>query len=118
MIALIGSSCRKDYPFTEKKILLPDSVSFHQYIIPIFNANCNNTGCHSGASPKAHLNLSPNVAYSQLFSKSEIDTLQPTQSVLYIELVSTSNQMPPMGRLSDYDIALVLKWIQQKAKNN
>lgn len=115
------SNCVKDQGVINKDITsnLPDTVSFSKQIIPIFNANCSISGCHVGAYPVAQLNLSASMAYDQLFAKSYIDTLNPEFSVIYIEMnSSTTNKMPPTGRLSDYDVGLVLKWIQQKAKNN
>lgn len=95
---------------------LPAVVSFSQDIIPIFNTACNTSGCHSGTSPAGNLNLSANVAYRQLFFHHDVDTINPNSSILYIQIASGT--MPPSGKLSDYDIGLVQKWIQQKAKNN
>lgn len=96
---------------------LPAVVSFSNDIMPVFNAHCNTSGCHGGGSPAAGLNLSQSVAYSQLFVKHEIDTTNASNSNLYIEVAS--GQMPQTGgKLSDYNISLIQKWIQQKAKNN
>jgi hypothetical protein len=97
---------------------LPDTVSFSTDILPLFDRYCNSMDCHAGGSPSAHLNLSDAVAYDQLFVKHEIDTLQPTQSFLYEQMNSGGTPMPPSGRLSDYDVNLVLKWIEQGAKRN
>jgi hypothetical protein len=106
----------------EKKIIssvqpLPDIVSFSHHIMPIFNAHCNVSGCHSGGSSTGELNLSPGFAYSKLFADGEIDTVNASNSNLYIMVASC--QMPKAGnKLSDYDIGLIQKWIRQKAKNN
>ncbi|HEU4717713.1 MAG TPA: c-type cytochrome domain-containing protein, partial [Bacteroidia bacterium] len=82
--------------------------------------NCNTAGCHSGTSPAGGLNLEPANAYAQLTSHQGgyIDTLHPEFSLLYSQLISTTTPMPPTGKLDDCTIKLVLKWIQQKAKNN
>ncbi len=107
-------SCKKNVTTTE---VLPDVVFFSNHIIPIFNASCVSSGCHSGSSPAASLNLTSNVAYSQLFSKHEIDTINVNSSSLYTEVASGA--MPKVAsKLSDYDVSLIQKWIQQKAKNN
>ncbi len=96
---------------------LPDVVSFSNHIIPIFNTSCVSGGCHSGGSAAAGLNLSVNVAYTQLFTKHEIDTVNVNSSQLYTEVASGA--MPKgTSKLSDYNISLIQKWIQQKAKNN
>jgi len=109
----IFSRCGKD-----NTKVLPDTVSFSRDVIPVFNDHCNISGCHSGGSPAANLNLEPDVAYADLFAKHEIDTITPTNSVLYIQMNSSSTIMPPTGRLDDYTVNLVLKWIEQGAKNN
>jgi len=96
---------------------LPAVVSFSANIVPIFNAHCNSSGCHSGSNAAAGLNLSSNVAYTQLFAMHEIDTTNTSNSNLYIEVAS--GQMPQTSaKLSGYNIGLIQKWIQQKAKNN
>lgn len=103
-------ACKKDEP-------LPDVVSFSNHIQPLFNAHCNSSSCHSGGSPAGNLNLTAAVAYSQLFAKNEVDTINVNASVLYIEV--NSGTMPKnAGKLSNYNIGLIQKWIQQGAKNN
>jgi len=99
---------------------LPDSVSFKRDILPLFSANCNKGGCHTGPSPTGKLCLDAAVAYSQLTRKGSgyIDTLHPNYSVLYASMVSNSRPMPPSGKLDTCATALILKWIVQKAKNN
>jgi hypothetical protein len=110
-------SCKKKTTSPSPTPPLPAIVSFSNDIIPVFNAHCNTSGCHGSGSPAAGLNLSPSVAYSQLFTKHEIDTTNASNSNLYIEVAS--GQMPKAGgKLSDYNISLIQKWIQQKAKNN
>ena len=103
-------ACKKDEP-------LPDVVSFSNHIQPVFNAHCNSSNCHSGGSPAGNLNLTAAVVYSQLFAKQEVDTVNVNASVLYIEV--NSGTMPKnAGKLSNYNIGLIQKWIQQGAKNN
>lgn len=98
----------------------PDTVSFSQHIVPIFNVYCNNTGCHSGKKPKGNLNLEPSVAYAELMKSGSgyIDTLNPRFSLLYASMNSTSSPMPPPEKLDTCKITLILKWIQQKAPSN
>ncbi len=87
-------------------------------MIPLFNSSCNLSGCHSGNNPPGNLNLEASVAYNNLFLKSEIDTIHPQYSSLYIKLNSASPTMPPTGRLPDIKVTMVLDWIKQGAKNN
>ena len=95
-----------------------ETVSFSQHIMPLFNQHCNTAGCHGGSSPRGNLNLEGSVAYTQLTTKGYIDTLKPNFSILYAEMMSTVRPMPPSGKLDTCKTNLVLKWIQQKAKNN
>jgi hypothetical protein len=110
------SNCKKDNTATQPS--LPAVVSFSGNIVPIFTTYCSISGCHTGTASAASMNLSASVAYAQLFHKHEIDTITPTNSMLYIRMNATASPMPPSGKLSSYDISLVLKWIQQKAKDN
>jgi hypothetical protein len=111
-------SCRQDDAVIVPEPALPAVVSFHQHILPLFHANCALSGCHNGLNPNVHLNLTDSVAYKQLFVKHEIDTINPSNSFLYQQMTSTGTPMPPTGKLSDYDIKLVLKWLNEKAPDN
>lgn len=116
LVMILGSlGCRYDQ---QQAFVLPDTVSFQTDILPLFNTQCSITDCHAASHPAANLNLSAAAAYMQLFVKHEIDTIQPTNSLLYIQMNSSGTPMPPSGRLSDYDVALVLAWISQGAKHN
>jgi len=99
---------------------LPNTVSFSQDVLPILNTQCSVPGCHTGAANAGSLNLDASVAYTKLsnYGSGYIDTLNPEFSVLYSKLISSSDVMPPTGKLDNCKIQLILKWIQQKAKNN
>ena len=95
-----------------------DNVSFNKDIVPIFEAHC--VSCHSGNNPSGNLNLESSVAYSNLIDTKSgyIDTIEPTYSLIYASMISTTNPMPKNGRLDKCTTDLILKWIQQKAHNN
>lgn len=120
IVGISLSSCmyEKVEPFVACKT--PAVVSFKKDVQPIFDAHCNTAGCHSGNNPQGNLNLEASQAYVQLWRKKSgyIDTLNPKYSVLYASMNSTSNPMPPAGKLDACTLALVLKWIEQKATNN
>lgn len=96
----------------------PAIVSFQQDILPIFNKSCNTAGCHAGTNPGGNLNLEPGVAWNELMTGGYIDTINPKFSILYAQMNSVSNPMPPTGKLDSCTIQLIFKWIEQKAKNN
>jgi len=99
---------------------LPVTVSYSNDVQTIFNTQCATSGCHTGSSPTGNLNLSTGNSYAQLSKKGSgyIDTITPTNSLLYAQMNSSSSPMPPSGKLDDCKIQLVLKWLQQKARNN
>lgn len=106
-------SCMKK----QKKKALPEIVSFKNDLIPLFNASCVTSGCHIGSNPAADLDLSESAAYLQLFKRNMVDTLNPDGSSLYKEVASGA--MPKGNKkLSEYNIGIIQRWIEQKAKNN
>lgn len=99
---------------------VPDSVSFQSDVLPLFRTHCSTPGCHSGSNPEGNLNLEDSKAYIQLSQpgKGYINLTKPEFSILYTQMNSTSQPMPPTGKLDECKINLILKWIQQGAKNN
>lgn len=90
---------------------IPDEVNFSVHVQPIFDANC--ISCHaSQAFPPI---LLENVAYNNLFTGGYIDTVQADQSGLYIKIQSSHpDQFVPTLQEKE----LILKWIEEGAKNN
>ena len=111
------SSCTYNKTVPQPAYALPETVSFSKNLIPMFNQYCNTGGCHSTLS-STHLDLIDSVAYSSLFARHDVDTINPSNSPLYVSMNSVNPTMPPSGRLSDYYVALVLKWIKQKGRDN
>ncbi len=120
LLCIAFSSCSREKPEPEVICHVPETLSFSRDIQPLFTEHCATSGCHAGSNPKGKLNLEAAVAYSQLSKPGSgyLDTIQPMHSVLYASMNSTSNPMPPSGKLSNCDLDKVLKWIEQKAKNN
>jgi hypothetical protein len=96
------------------------SVSFSKNVIPIFQQNCAVATCHTAAEHAGNLVLDSSIAYTALWQSGTgyIDTTNPSASLLYSQLVSSTTPMPPTGKLDDCAIKIILKWMQQKAKNN
>lgn len=119
-LILAFSACKYDKYEPLAKCTTPAVVSFTQHVQPIFNNHCNTSGCHSGTHPAGGLNLEPIVAYGQLLNSSSgyVDTVNPNYSVIIASINSVSSPMPPTGLLDSCTTSVVLKWIQQKAKNN
>lgn len=117
-ILYLSVSCKK--AVVEEVCTQPTVVSYKNDIQPIFNTNCATSGCHAGKKPAGSLNLEASVSFENISdSKSGyIDTVNPTASLLYTSMTSVTNPMPPNGKLSKCTTDLILKWIEQKAKNN
>ena len=93
-----------------------EDVSFVDDLVPIWNASCNSTGCHSsgGISP----DLTASKAYSDLVDGGFVNVESPESSSLYRSLIGEISLMPVSGKLADSEISLVLGWIQQGALDN
>ncbi len=91
-------------------------VSFSGDVIPIFDADCNSSGCHNtGGTPP---DLTPENAYEALFAGNYIDTLMPNDSELIQWMLGNRGlPMPLEGPDPDYN-KTVLTWITQGAKDN
>ncbi|HEY5826082.1 MAG TPA: hypothetical protein VIT44_17030 [Cyclobacteriaceae bacterium] len=97
---------------------LPTNVSLKNDVQPIFNRDCNMSGCHvTPIPPGHHPDLSPENAYKSLTSGGFVNTTAPESSVLYL---SVNGGGMPAGRapLSENDKKIILAWITEGAKNN
>ncbi len=96
------------------------TVSFSQNVLPILNANCSLSGCHSGTSTKGGLNLSDSIAYQKLLQTGSgyVKPSNPSGSIVIAEMKSSSSPMPPTGNLEACKIETIYKWIEQGALNN
>ncbi|HPD63886.1 MAG TPA: hypothetical protein P5050_00870 [Bacteroidia bacterium] len=110
----IFTGCEYEFIVPKKVVITDTVISFTNKIIPIFNQKCNMTGCHVAGHFK--VDLTPANAYNDLFAKGLIDTLQPDQSKLYVKLTTPGGSHD--GRSTATEQALILKWIEQGAKNN
>ena len=89
----------------------PDTVYFQQTILPLITSNCAMSGCHDAISHKEGVILT-DYAHIRAYSS----TTNPAGSTLYRSIVT--GYMPPKGPLASTQIASLLKWMQQGAKNN
>ncbi|UCH15644.1 MAG: hypothetical protein JSV22_06690 [Bacteroidales bacterium] len=91
---------------------LPDSISFSTDIIPIFEANCNSSGCHNtgGIAP----DLTPEYAYNNLMLYNFVDTtITPEQTGLMLKLKGSMEKY-----ILPQDYELILFWVELNAPNN
>lgn len=105
------SSCSYEWIEYDEPVI-PDTVSFKNDIVPIFNQSCNSAGCHSegGFDPV----LTPEVAYSELIDGGYVNTENPEGSTLYLSMTSGSMEIYAQPG----DAELILEWIKDGANNN
>ena len=120
IIGITAFSCSYKKGELQVDCPIPATISFHHDILPIFSASCSTFGCHTSSAYAGNLNLEASSAYTQLMypGRGYIDTVNAEYSVLYNKLVTTTDRMPLNGKLDDCKISVILKWIQQGAKNN
>jgi hypothetical protein len=92
----------------------PQFVSFSGDLVPLFSNNCALSGCHDGTAHNPDLRASK--AYDALTNGGFINTVVPTNSIIYGEV--KSGDMPPTGALKASDVQKILDWIRNGAPNN
>lgn len=112
VITFIGAC---EYEFIQpEQVVIPEVISFSEDIIPIFDNNCNLSGCHVAGF--SILDLSPGNAYEDLYRKDMIDLDNPALSKLYTKLIESNGTHD--GRSTPTEQATILEWINKGAKNN
>jgi len=108
------ASCESSYVEAPEPI---PPVSFNNDILPILVSHCHS--CHEIGKVFPGLILSTDKAYDQLLNDGTnapyVNINDPVTSKLYFKL---NRDMPPFGLLPNNEIAMILKWIQDGAKND
>ncbi len=100
---------------------IPSSnVSYSQYIQPVFDNKCNNSGCHEDASRAGGLSL---TSWANTTSDPGIvfpNQPQNSRLIWAIQNQAGISPMPPYGyvALTKNQIDGIKTWIQEGAKNN
>ncbi len=115
-VAVMFSGCYYDTVISDTTIYSGEDVTFSGDIIPIFNADCNTSGCHDlGGIPP---DLSPANAYDALFDGDYINVEDPVQSELYQWVNNNRNTPMPISGTDPNTVSKILSWIDQGALNN
>ena len=102
-------------------IQIPDSdVSYSQYIQPVFNVKCNNSGCHNSADRAGGLSLESwagTTANALVVFPGEPGN---SQLVWAVKGISGAEPMPPVGYppMTINQIEGIETWIAEGAKSN
>ncbi len=110
-VMLLLTSCVSDQ-ISPEIVEVPESVSFSGDILPIFEASCNQAGCHgnNGVPP----DLTAEAAWVSLIFFNYVDTVNSEESILWTALSEGSME----SYATDQQRALILQWINQDAPNN
>ncbi len=96
----------------------PDTVYFETDILPILVSNCAMSGCHNAASHEEDIILDN---YQNVVNTGEVEPFNPGESKLYEAITETDPDKkmppPPNAALSQAQIQLIAKWINQGAQN-
>ncbi len=97
----------------------PDTVYFKKDILPIVLSSCGMALCHDAVTRQAGLVY---TSYETILASGKVIPFNPMGSQFYTQMIETNLAlvMPPSprGPISDNNIAVVRKWIEQGAKNN
>jgi WD40 repeat protein/mono/diheme cytochrome c family protein len=101
---------------------LPDTISYYKDVRPIFLQHCQ--GCHQPAQAKGGYVM---TSYADLFKETDnsvrgIIPGKPLESEIVKQIISQNGKKPEMPRgkepLSDINVTLIKKWIEQGAKDD
>lgn len=127
---VLFSSCSDDDSPTEPENPPPSGSAYTFSFIQsnVFNTTCATSGCHSGSSPQAGLNLSSGSAYANLVGVQSVlhpdfkrvEAGSSENSVIIKLLRGTLQPKMPQGggSLSNTVIDSIAAWIDRGAPNN
>ena len=116
LVLILGGGCYYDDVIFPEVGDIQGDVNFSADIIPIFNANCNTSGCHSPGGQKP--DLSSTNAFTSLSTGNYFNISAPEDSEIYKWMKGLNAlPMPPSGSNAT-NTAKVLAWIKQGAQNN
>lgn len=106
----------------KKEEKLPETVSYYKDVRPLFQQHCQ--GCHQPAKAQGGYVM---TTFADLFKKTDSDVPgivagKPAESELFKQITPKNGAKPAMPRmkdaLSERDVALIRKWIEQGAKDD
>lgn len=108
-LLFLGNQCTHEY------LENVNPVCFESEVLPIFQSNCTQSGCHNATDREKGYDLSN---YEGIVKKG-IKPGNYQSSEMYRVLVSSIERMPksPYNRLTDNQIEIIALWIEQGAQN-
>jgi WD40 repeat protein len=118
-LVLVNWSVGQD---TAKKETVPETISYYKDVRPIIQQHCQ--GCHQPAMAKGGYVM---TSYTELFKKGDKEMAgivagNLKDSEVYQQIIPQKDKKPAMPRgkepLSDREVTIVKKWIEQGAKDD
>lgn len=109
MLCISSITCTREYVEDLR------GVCFESDVLPIFQSNCTQSGCHNSQDRREGYDL---TSYDNIVSRG-IKPGDYKGSKIYEALVSIGGRMPqaPYNRLSDAQITLIALWIKEGAQH-
>ncbi len=116
-IILVVSSCQYKFIVEPEPPPPGDTISFKNDLLPIWNDGDYCTACHTTGGQKP--DLTPDNAYNSIMGMSGVVvTSDPPSSLIYLFPSPSNTKDHTWKKYKSGDDAIVLKWIEQGAKNN
>lgn len=120
IIAMVLTAVMAMYSCSKSKDTPAAAVSFKTEILPILTSSCAlSTVCHSGSVNSGNnVDFDSSVAYSSIMNKQLVIVSNPAASLLYVQVSTGVMPKAPYSTLPASQVASILDWIKQGAKNN
>jgi mono/diheme cytochrome c family protein len=107
---LLATACTREY------IQDVNDVCFEQEVLPIFQSNCTQSGCHNSTSRESGYDFS---TYEGILKGIEPGNYKQSEAYKVITKIFGEEAMPPSpyDRLSDEQITTIALWIEGGAQN-
>lgn len=96
----------------------PDTIYFKKDVLPIVLSSCGMELCHDAVTMQMGLRY---TSYETILATGKVVPFDPMASQFYTQMIQTDLQlvMPPSprGPISDTNITVIRRWIEQGAKN-
>jgi mono/diheme cytochrome c family protein/cytochrome c553 len=112
--ALLAASALARTPVSVAPTPAADTAGFEARVLPLLKANC--FTCHSGAGRSGGLDLTTRAGLLKGgASGAAVSPAQPESSLLLRAVHYDGRQMPPSGKLSPAQIAILAAWVAKGA---
>jgi hypothetical protein len=105
-------------PPDTSEVCHPDSIYFRKDVLPIVLSSCGMGLCHDSESKQGGVEI---TSYGTLIASGIVEPFDPNGSLMYIRMAGMAPPlvMPPSprGPISDTNILVIRRWIEQGALN-